>query len=80
MEINTRLRLASLMAIAAMAAAPQVTAAPERREREHEPPADPERLQGLAAEIAEHNAAVDRRKAEKKAAKLAMRRAGRKAR
>lgn len=80
MEINTRLRLASLMAIAAMAAAPQVAAAPERRELEPQPRADPKRLRGLAAEIAEHNAAVDHRKAEKKAAKLARRSAGGKAR
>lgn len=78
MESNTKIRLASLMAMAAMAemaAASQVSAVPERRQKENKPPADTKRVQGLAAEIAEHNAAVDRRKAEKKAAKLARRRA-----
>lgn len=68
--LRTKLNLASLLAVAAIAGADAIPAMPRRRVSVTKPPSRAKPTTALQAEIAEHNAEVDRRKAEKKARKM----------
>jgi hypothetical protein len=73
---NNRVGLMAAAMIAARGAGTVAMPAPRKGSARAHRPTPPRLDTAQAREIAEHNAAVDRRKAEKKAAKLARRIAG----